>query len=109
MSEERGIYRQFVRCGKGGCRCEGGRLQGPYYYKFWRDEGGKQRKSYVRKRDVPADVRACGKRAKPREEKGGGLSMPNSVLKTIEMFDVRNEPPRRHELRMPPWRRPMKE
>ena len=35
------------RCGKPNCRCARGELHGPYYYRRWRDESGRQRKEYV--------------------------------------------------------------
>lgn len=47
------LCRQWVRCGRPNCRCASGKLHGPYWYRFWRD-GERQRKQYVRKRDLPA-------------------------------------------------------
>jgi hypothetical protein len=44
---------QWVRCGTPGCRCARGELHGPYYYRFWREEG-RLRKRYVRLDDVLA-------------------------------------------------------
>lgn len=33
-------YRQeFVRCGKQGCKCSGGKLHGPYFYAYWSEDG----------------------------------------------------------------------
>jgi hypothetical protein len=43
----------WVRCGTAGCRCARGELHGPYYYRFWREDG-RLRKYYVRLGDVPA-------------------------------------------------------
>jgi hypothetical protein len=45
------ICAQLVRCGKVGCKCARGLLHGPYFYCFWR-EGGKVKKSYIKKADV---------------------------------------------------------
>jgi hypothetical protein len=42
---------QFVRCGKPDCRCISGKLHGPYFYCFWREDG-KLKKAYIRKADV---------------------------------------------------------
>jgi uncharacterized protein DUF6788 len=36
----------YKRCGRSNCRCAGGTLHGPYWYRHWRD-GGRQRKAYV--------------------------------------------------------------
>ena len=44
-------------CGKPTCRCARGRLHGPYFYRRWR-EGGRQRRGYVKPRDV-ASTRAA--------------------------------------------------
>ena len=44
---------QWVRCGTPGCRCARGELHGPYYYRFWREDG-RLRKRYVRLGDVRA-------------------------------------------------------
>ncbi len=45
------LCRQWVRCGRRGCRCAGGELHGPYIYLFWR-EAGRLRKRYVRQSDA---------------------------------------------------------
>ena len=49
---------QFIRCGKAGCRCQSGRLHGPYYYRIWR-EGSRVRKVYIKAADVEAVKVAC--------------------------------------------------
>jgi hypothetical protein len=38
---------QWVRCGRPTCRCARGNLHGPYYYRFWREDG-RLRKAYVK-------------------------------------------------------------
>lgn len=55
------MCRQWVRCGKPGCRCAEGYPHGPYHYLFWR-EGGRLRKRYVRAADVAAVMVACAAR-----------------------------------------------
>lgn len=40
---------QGVKCGKPGCKCSHGKLHGPYWYEFWREDG-KVRKRYHGKR-----------------------------------------------------------
>ena len=47
------VCRQWITCGKEGCRCKKGERHGPYHYLFWR-EGGRLRKMYIRKGDLPA-------------------------------------------------------
>ena len=51
------VLPQWLRCGRPNCRCAGGPLHGPYYYRFWR-EGGKLKKSYVRRSELE-QVRAA--------------------------------------------------
>ncbi len=49
---------QFVRCGTPGCKCATGDLHGPYYYRFWREDG-RLRKAYVKQTDLAAVRAAC--------------------------------------------------
>ena len=61
---------QRVRCGKSGCRCARGQ---PHlaFYRFWR-EGGRLRKSYVKRADL-AEVRAgCEARRRASRESSAG-------------------------------------
>jgi hypothetical protein len=52
------VCRQWVRCGRPGCRCARGRPHGPYFYRFWR-EAGRLRKKYVRRPDVEEVRERC--------------------------------------------------
>lgn len=38
---------QFVKCGKAGCRCLRGELHGPYWRRYWREDG-RTNSEYVR-------------------------------------------------------------
>lgn len=61
---------QRVRCGKPRCRCARGHHH-PAFYRFWR-EGGRLRKSYVKRSDL-ADVRAaCEARRRASRESSAG-------------------------------------
>jgi hypothetical protein len=61
------VCRQWVRCGRPGCRCARGQLHGPYLYHFAR-ENGRLRKRYVRPAEL-ADVQAaCQARQRERRE-----------------------------------------
>ena len=53
------VCAQRIRCGKPNCKCAHGELHGPYHYRFWRDENGRQHKEYVRKADLEAVKAAC--------------------------------------------------
>ena len=52
------VCAQWKRCGKPACKCASGRLHGPYYYRFWREDG-RLRKVYVKPADVAAVRAAC--------------------------------------------------
>ncbi len=60
------VSAQWVRCGKPSCRCARGERHGPYYYRFWREDG-RLRKRYVPAAEVAAVQAACEKR-RLREE-----------------------------------------
>src|SRR5262249_1858729 len=52
------VCAQMVRCGKPNCKCERGRLHGPFHYQFfW--QNNKQRKVYIRQADVQQIREAC--------------------------------------------------
>ncbi len=55
----------WTRCGKPACRCNAGRLHGPYHALHWRD-GAIQRRRYVRASDVPAVRTILEKRREQR-------------------------------------------
>lgn len=81
MSFDDGIYKQFKKCGKATCRCAGGALHGPYYYRFYREDR-RLKKQYLRKAEVPPDVLAEGIRRK--RHRGGPLPRrPFSILEDI--------------------------
>ena len=57
-----------MSCGKQNCRCSSGNpdeLHGPYFYRYWRDDEGKQRKAYVKQSELEA-VRAAIERREAR-------------------------------------------
>jgi hypothetical protein len=60
------VCAQRVRCGKAACRCAGGPGH-LAFYRFWR-EGGRLRKSYVRREDLVAVRAACDARRQERRE-----------------------------------------
>jgi hypothetical protein len=42
------LKQEMVRCGKKNCHCATGRLHGPYWYKYW-NENGRTRSKYIGK------------------------------------------------------------
>ncbi len=51
------LHLEWKRCGRPNCRCQAGRLHGPYYARHWR-EHGRQQKAYVRAENVVATLLA---------------------------------------------------
>jgi hypothetical protein len=47
--------KEFVRCGKEGCKCNNGKLHGPYYYAYW-SKDGTTKSQYVGKK-MPKGVK----------------------------------------------------
>ena len=45
---------ETIRCGKLTCRCAQGEGHGPYWYAYWRDDGGTLRKTYLGKKKPKA-------------------------------------------------------
>ncbi len=52
------VCAQWKRCGKPRCRCASGQLHGPYFYRFWREDG-RLRKAYVKPADLAVVRAAC--------------------------------------------------
>jgi hypothetical protein len=52
------ICEQYVRCGKANCRCNEGKLHGPYHYRVWR-EGARVFKQYVKPADLEMTRERC--------------------------------------------------
>lgn len=52
------VSARWKRCGKPGCRCQAGKLHGPYYLRRWR-EGGRQRSQYLDRDDVEKVREQC--------------------------------------------------
>lgn len=49
---------EMKRCGRDNCRCARDELHGPYFYRYYR-ENGRLHKRYVRKSDVVAAQAQC--------------------------------------------------
>jgi hypothetical protein len=82
----------YKRCGKACCRCEAGRLHGPYHYLRWR-EGTVQRRCYVRAADVPAVLaildRRQDERRRERLEHALGLMTWRQMARQVEAYEER--------------------
>jgi len=50
------VQAQYVRCGKPGCRCNRGKRHGPYWRRYWRQDGA-TKSAYVRLNDAEAAMR----------------------------------------------------
>ena len=70
------VHTQYVRCGKGTCKCTRGELHGAYYYHFVR-VGGRLRKRYLKAHEVEQMRIACNVRRE--EERGRRVRLRESV------------------------------
>lgn len=52
------VCRQYKRCGRQNCCCRSGNLHGPYFYRFWRQDG-RLRKQYVPLWMLPQTLLRC--------------------------------------------------
>jgi len=77
---------QWVRCGKPNCRCARGELHGPYYYRFWR-ENGKLHKMYVKREDLAEVQEACEARRRERRELRAAMQEFQDLLSTIRRIE----------------------
>jgi hypothetical protein len=76
------VCEQWVRCGQPTCRCAHGQQHGPYFYRFWREDG-KLKKEYVRAVDLE-EVRArCEARRQFRQELETGWQTWRDLLAAV--------------------------
>lgn len=77
------VCAQWRKCGKPGCRCARGDLHGPYFARFWRQDG-RLRKTYVRKADVE-DVRGrCQARRQAQAECVAAMNQVREMLSFLK-------------------------
>lgn len=80
------VCEQWKRCGKSNCRCASGNkedLHGPYYYRFWREEG-RLRKAYVPGEQLEEVRAAC---ARYREERQSRRRVLISFRSDAQSYD----------------------
>ena len=82
------VCRQWVRCGTPNCRCARGQLHGPYFARFWR-ENGKVRKAYVKLSEVDQVRAACEARRRPKREVVGWLDESHRMLEVLREIEKR--------------------
>jgi hypothetical protein len=58
---------QWIRCGRRNCRCAGGKKHGPYFYRYWRQDG-RLCKTYVPRDEVEAVRSQCRARQEAQRE-----------------------------------------
>ena len=75
------VLAEKVRCGRANCRCRDGSLHGPYYFRYWR-ENGVLRKEYVRHADLEQVRAQCEARRQFHRE----LAISRQELRRISAF-----------------------
>ena len=69
------LHLEWKRCGKADCRCGGGALHGPYWYRHFREDG-RQRKQYVPVQRVAFELELQADR---RRQHAATRSMANTL------------------------------
>ena len=80
------VHEQWVRCGKRGCRCQKGKLHGPYYAHFYR-AGGRLRKRYLKQADVEQVRAQCQQRREDRLELDKSTRLATSLATTVRRIE----------------------
>jgi len=62
--------KELIKCGKKGCKCNDGKLHGPYFYAYW-SEGGMTKSQYIGKQ-MPKGIKNQLKRDKDESIKTRG-------------------------------------
>ena len=74
----------YQKCGRPDCECaSGGKVHGPYWYRFWRDGMGKLHKTYVRKAGLERERTACAARQKEEQQIRGVLAKGEQIRRRL--------------------------
>lgn len=76
------LQQQWVRCGKGNCKCSRGKLHGAYFYLFVPTSDGLS-KTYVRRSDVPAVRAAIAERRRHHSLFRSQMRQSKDILRQI--------------------------
>lgn len=76
------VCQQWVRCGRANCRCQYGKLHGPYFYRFWR-QAGRLRKAYVPRADVDRVRAECEARRLLLRKLAGAWQAWRQMVSTV--------------------------
>ena len=80
------VCSQMVRCGKVGCKCQRGRLHGPYYYRFWR-ENGRLRKQYVPRSQLESVRARCDQRRDKQRTAAKAIDLAQELTQSIRKLE----------------------
>ena len=87
------VHKQWVRCGKAGCRCsDPKKLHGPYYYRIYR-EFRQIRKEYIKRENVKKVRQLCANYRKERQESRQFLAYLNLLMRFVQ--SNRRKPPKK--------------
>ena len=77
---------QMVRCGKVGCKCQQGQLHGPYYYRFFR-ENGRLRKQYVPRSQLQTVMAQCKQRQLEQQTSTEAAQLAKDLTDSIKQIE----------------------
>lgn len=80
------ICEQYVRCGRANCRCARGELHGPYYYRFYR-ENGQLKKEYLKCQNHQKEISvALEKRQRTRQARQERQTVLDNEMEAISQL-----------------------
>jgi hypothetical protein len=80
------VCRQMTRCGNVKCRCRRGELHGPYYYRFW-CEDGRMRKQYVPLSQVQQVTELCERRQHEQREAKAARHLAGEMTDSLKLLE----------------------
>ncbi len=80
------VCRQMVRCGNVNCRCRKGELHGPYFYRFWWEDG-RLHKKYVPLSQVQLVKELCDRRQREQREAKAARQLAGEMTDSLKLVE----------------------
>jgi len=80
------VCSQMVRCGKVNCKCQRGSLHGPYFYRFWWEDG-RLRKQYVPRSQVKTVTELCDRRRREQRDAKAARQLASGLASSLKQIE----------------------
>ena len=77
---------QMVKCGNANCKCRRGSLHGPYYYRFWWEDGWLHKK-YVPLAQVQLVKELCDRRQREQREAKAARQLAGEMTDSLKAVE----------------------